>query len=506
MSQPFRSRGFGENALWNAAGAFSSVVVTLTVVPIYLRVLGLEQFGIVAVIATVTGPLSIFNGGVAQGAIKQIAQSIGAGEPQTAPGILAAAWLLNCAVGLVGAVVCVVGGPWIVRLFGVSQPIVSDAQWALSIAGGSWIMSQMSATFRSGIEGTRDQLAVLKADVAFLLLSSVLCVVAVVQFGSIVAYASAQLVAQFGIFWIWRGLWLRRFPETELSVHVAKRYLARIWSHSKWQVGTSAIALFANYGDRYLIGLVFSAQTLGLYNIGLRLQATVRLSITVFSRALFPAISSTSHESQKAEAMFVRAVSCVGLVACLLIGLAAVGAPTVLQWWLGAAAADSLTVTVQLLFVHLLFECPSSFVDSFLNGMGRPRSVMLGSVLVLILTVAIMVPAGLWGGMNGVVWGALTAYALAKCIVAFRASRKAFSFTSDKGRLLRSIYGAPLAAASAVASIMLFEALVPREETPLAAGATVAGYLVIVSLAMLMVPECRKAVHELVQRLRPQRL
>src|SRR5687767_5712946 len=106
-------RKIGRNAIYNVVGTAAGLAVLLIATPIYLKYLGLEQFGIFTLIASLTAPLAVLNAGVSQAGTKFVAQHIAAGDYDTAAAFARHAAVLNVLFGLLGLVILWFLAPWL---------------------------------------------------------------------------------------------------------------------------------------------------------------------------------------------------------------------------------------------------------------------------------------------------------------------------------------------------------------------------------------------------------
>lgn len=103
------------NALWNLIGQGVPMVVAVFTIPLLVKGLGTDRFGILTLAWIVIGYFSLFDLGMGRALTKQVAEKLGAGQEQEIPAVTWTALALMLFLGLVGMGVQVALSPWLVH-------------------------------------------------------------------------------------------------------------------------------------------------------------------------------------------------------------------------------------------------------------------------------------------------------------------------------------------------------------------------------------------------------
>ena len=452
------------NSAWNYAGAIATIVVTLVTVPLYLRALGLEQYGVLAVLTAILVPFGVLNTGVTQAAVKYVASFCAEQDAISAKQCIVASLYINVGMGLVGAVACVSLAPAFLGLgFQVSNDLRPDAEHALRLMGGQWLVALVAGNFRGVLEGLRDQRAVFVGDLFTTVLTALLCSCAALLSGKLSWFVGGQLTATVlaAVYW-----WCRvRSVMGKLPFRwsAIRHKMPLVYGYSSWQGLNALVAVLANVGDRYFIGIVMSAATLGAYNVVLRIQSVARTLFYSVNQALFPAASAATTVAGEAERLVVSATWHVAFLAGSALALVAICGPAFISLWVGPEVSDATGLALRLLIVTLLFEIPSATGSSYLNALSRTRLTALNNIATTVLTLALMFPLGLRYGVDGVAWSGLLGLSLTRAPFHVWMHRRFMASFVDRRDFVRAFYGVILVCAAAVAVISpLFDVLFRR--------------------------------------------
>lgn len=456
--QPVRGRSVLSNSLWNYAGALFSLAATFVTTPIYLSALGLEQYGIMAVLGAIIAPVGVLNAGVTQATIKYVAGYSAEGDLGQARDAVLASLVINLVVGLVGAAVCVLAAPVFLGLgFKVSAELVPDAAVSLRLMGAVWLLSQIAGTFRGVLEGLRDQRVVVLLDAVQVLVTAVSCVVLARATGKLSGFVTGQLVAVVAMTILWFVKARQGLGTLTVDFRAARRHLRRTYDYSIWQTVNTAVAFFANFADRYFIGIFMSAISLGAYSVAQRLQSACRMMFYSVNQALFPAASAALGAEGESERLVLRTTWNVAFVAGLGLGWALVGGPIFLRLWVGNEIAAYAGLALQVLIALLFFEIPSATGSSYLNASGLTRMTALNNVATTMLTLGFMFPLGLKFGLIGVASSGLIGLVSTRPFLHVWMFRHRFRGVASRRAFFNAFYGVCFCClASALVSNQLF--------------------------------------------------
>src|SRR5215469_5872855 len=135
-------RLLARNTLWNLLGSGAPMAIAVFCIPVLIRGLGKDRFGVLTLAWALIGYASLFDFGLGRALTQLVARKLGAGQEKEIPSLVWTSLLLMLLLGIAGAAVVFLISPWLVgrglhipvalqsetlqsfRLLGISLPFV----------------------------------------------------------------------------------------------------------------------------------------------------------------------------------------------------------------------------------------------------------------------------------------------------------------------------------------------------------------------------------------------
>jgi O-antigen/teichoic acid export membrane protein len=418
------------------------MIITFLTVPVYVNILGLERYGLLSLLSAILTPVTVFNVGVTQATVKFVASYAVANQQVKARGCVMASLLINTGIGLMGLLFCFFASDLLHRFnLKISPSLMSEAESSLQLMGLQWLFSLISGTFRGVIEGLRDQRNVFFGDFLNTALTAAFCITLTLSTQNLLGYLTGQLIVSLIMTTYWWRQSVRALHELPLRWDEIRRGISQVFHFSFWQTVNAMVAVLANVGDKFFIGIFLSAVTLGAYNIALRIQSIARLSFYSVNQALFPAASASVAQLGASEALVVRTTWHVSFFAGIALAVIALSAPSFLELWVGAEVSQMAGIPLRILILTLLFEIPSATGSSYLNAQAMTRLTAFNNFTTTLLTLALIFLLGVRFADTGVALSGLLGLAITR--MPFHSWMHARFFTKYVSRteFLHAFYG-----------------------------------------------------------------
>src|SRR5712692_4303683 len=108
-------RLLARNTIWNLLGQLLPMAVAVVAIPLLVRSLGLERFGVLSLAWIVIGYFSLFDLGIGRALTKLVADKLGANEEHSIPPLAWTALLLMLLLGVIAGLVTLAISPWLVH-------------------------------------------------------------------------------------------------------------------------------------------------------------------------------------------------------------------------------------------------------------------------------------------------------------------------------------------------------------------------------------------------------
>jgi O-antigen/teichoic acid export membrane protein len=482
------------NTFANLAGTFWSIAVGLLCVPLFIRLLGAEAFGLVGVFLTLQGVFAVLDLGIGATLNREIARldaTDAGGEEQRdlVFTLQALYWLVAVAIGVaVFMIAPLIAGHWIHP----RSLAAGDVRLCVRLMGVAIALQFPFVLYQCGLLG-------LQRHVSFNALSAVIAtlrgpgILLLLRFGApaprmffagqiaVSAVATAAAAAM-----LWRLLPAAR------PASFSRELLRRHWRFGAAYSASSFANLALLQGDKIILSAMLPLGMFGYYTMAQRLVSGLYAAIIAVDGAIFPRFSAAAARADEGELVNAYHRGCQ-LMAVLLMPLAAVTAffsREILRVWTGDAAAVErthlvLTLLVAGMLLHALAQPPY-----FLQVAHDRWRLITRTNVALLLTIlpAYVVMAKFYGAVGAaVVWVVLNAGYLTMVPLMHRALLE-----GEGRRWLVDDVLLPLAGSVAVAA--LARAAMPVQ---LSAAAAI-GYAAVTGIAAVVVaaalaPHVRRA-------------
>ncbi len=446
------------NASWRLAGTIVRVGIGLISVPIFTRVLGMSQWGLLALFQAAISPLALLDLGLGAATIKYAAESVGRGDREGATRVVHTTLLFNLAMGAVGVVALIVSARWLATsLFEIPTSEAGRAIVGFRLTAASWILGVISATY-SAVLSAHQRYDVTSKLATVGVVSTTGCGLAVAAAGGdVVSVLLAQTVAAAAMAFMWfrAAAWLlpgiATLPKWDVGA------FRRSFSFGVWEAVGTAGGLLAAWSDRYILGAFFVPAMVGFYAIVQMLYTHLYGAFLEMAEVLFPAVSHREGRGDLAGAQ--RLALLVGWTLTTGFGIAAnvlaVVGGDFLHLWISPQAALEATTTLRLLCIGGIVGIAAVAPLYYLMGIGKTQwgaasSTAIG--LTVIATGLVLVPRL---GLTGVGYGLIIGVAIRWVFLAF-IWRAHFRAEFRLGQFAAHVWAPPLVS---VASLVLMTRL-----------------------------------------------
>jgi O-antigen/teichoic acid export membrane protein len=367
-------RLLARNTLWNLVGSGAPMVVAVFCIPILIRGLGKERFGVLTLAWALIGYASLFDLGLGRALTQLVARKLGAGEDREVPSLAWTSLLLMLLLGFAGTAAVLLISPWLAarglnvpsalqqetvqsfRLLGLSIPFV------LTTAG---LRGLLEAHQRFGlINALRIPMGIFTFAGPLLVWPfsrSLVLVVATLVVGRIVAWASHLLLC------------LRVLPELRRSIAWERSAVGPLLRFGGWMTVSNVVGPLMVTLDRFLIGAVVSMTAVAYYATPYEVVTKFWLLPGALLGVMFPAFSASfAQDRERTALLFGRSVKSLFLVLFPIMLCTVALAQDGLKLWLGAEFAQHSFRVLQCLAVGVFINSLALVPFTLVQGVGRP--------------------------------------------------------------------------------------------------------------------------------------
>jgi O-antigen/teichoic acid export membrane protein len=367
-------RALLRNTFFNLLGQGAPIVVALLAVPMLIRHLGTDRFGVLTLSWMVIGYFSLFDFGLGRAMTKLIAEKLGAGRPEEVPGLFWTSMYLMGLLGAAGALLIFLLAPWLVSgVLNIPAHLQAETLHSLYVLA----LSIPVVIITTGLKGLLEayqrfglvnivrvpmgMFMYLGPLLVFPFSHSLFPVVTVLSLGRVIA------------FFVHAYLCYQVVPALCAIVPIRRESAQPLLCFGGWMTVTNIISPLMVYLDRFLIGGLVSVTAVAYYCTPYEVVTKLWFVPTALVGVLFPAFSmSFGKEPTHTTFLFRRSVKYMFLIIFPCVLLMMTFAPEGLELWLGAEFSRNSTLVLQILALGIFINCLAQVPYTLIQSAGRP--------------------------------------------------------------------------------------------------------------------------------------
>jgi O-antigen/teichoic acid export membrane protein len=395
-----------KNVVSNWAGLAVNIAVGFFLSPFILHHLGDEAFGLWVLIFSLTGYYGIFDFGIRSSLVRYVSKFQATNEKDQLARLVNTTLFIYGCLGLVLAVITMVGGWYVDRLFHIPIGSLKDARALFTMVGYS-----VALGFPLGISGgileglqkfdlinwTNIVATLLRAVLIMVVLShglGLLSVALITVFLPLLASALRALVAH-----------------SLLAIPYGWKYVSRESFRQVANYGSVTFMIIVAFQLRFktdavIIGTFLSAAAITYFAVGSRLVDYAGNVVSSLAN-IFTPMSSQFHATgdyAQLRKIFISGNRACALVMFPMVVVLVVMGKSVIEVWVGPRYVSSYTVLLILLIPSALYESQSTSTR-ILFGMSLHKTlayiVLIEGIANVIFSIALVRPLGIIGDALG---------------------------------------------------------------------------------------------------------
>jgi len=403
------NRKFAVNTTFNVVFKLFGVVIGFVVVPLFVRRLGIELYGVWALAGVVVGYLGLLDLGMSSGAItKYVAGALAMDDQVEMRQVVSTSLVTMAAVGAVICLALVLLAPALVSAFKVSAAQRDSAIHLLRIAGVFSLVTSVVRTGEPVAQGLNEYVPLSVIGGLSAILSSLALLVGVwlgwsIELLFIVSNSIGVMLSAL-LWWVVvrRYLPYYAFRAGDVSWSCAKRML----KFGAGLVYANVLSMLAYTGDNLILGSVLSAVEVGIYNVISKPFYQLRAIRAMFTGAIRPLIFAADRVNDMAliEDMAVRRSRLLSIAFVPLVVTAIVVCKPFFTLWVGESLAR-YAVWAQLFLVTQLYAIQQAVVGIIGEGRSKLKALNTFHTVLSLSNFFLSIALTLWLGFPGVIIG-----------------------------------------------------------------------------------------------------
>ncbi len=391
------------NTGYNFAGFGWTLGISLVLTPYLIGRLGMERFGIWAVLSAFTGAFGLLDCGIGSAFVKFIAEHAARRDERALRQTVSTGTFFYAALAVLLIGAAALGAAPILSLLRIPAPLQAEAHMALVVSVLAFGITQSLSAFSSIQTGLQRMDITNRISVVLTALSAGMTVLFVETGAGLIGLSAAACFTA-----LLRGacdltVAARLLPKVGVRVRDLDRQTLRTLFSFGIRLQMAKFAELIGFGfDKLLLSRYLSVTAAGLYQSGALLAAKARDLSALLLAALTPAAAQLDacQDRAKLMALYERSFKYLAAAAVPLMTLLCVSAQPLIRAWLGQGYPAAVTALRALCGAYLLNVLGGPAV-SIAKGMGQPgfqmRAAALQTTLNVVLGLVLIKSFGMQG-------------------------------------------------------------------------------------------------------------
>ena len=370
------------NAGSNWAGMFINAAVVLVLVRVILRNLGVESFGVWALLSSGLRYPMIFESAFSLSTNRFVA--FYRNDSKQLNRFVSASFVILLSLAVITVAAAVLLSFFISGIFtAITDELAGEAQITCILVGATLALRMFEATFSGSLRGYQFDTRVNAVAIVSNLIRAVLTIGMLLVWKSIIAVQLAFGIAAVISLVLMYVVACKSIPNFRINIRdVRKETIRELFRYTGHATGRSGSLIFMYSTLALLVGKVGSAQDVAVYDIATRIPNFIRGLLAGAQNVFLPVVTSLyagGHiEKMKSVVRKGTHISCV--LTCVMVILLFIYAREIFVFWLKDAIVPEMILVMRVLIIA---EVARGFFGIWLPslvGMGHLRSLTIAAI------------------------------------------------------------------------------------------------------------------------------
>lgn len=280
-----------QNIVANLVGKVGSAIITILLVPIYIKYLGIESYGLVGFYATLIGSMAILDFGLSITLNRELAKHDSAKGDNNK--IRNLAFSLECIYWGIGIVICftvmLLSGFIAQHWVKVEHLSISVVTKAIMLMGAVFAFQWPISLYNGGLTGLEKQVLNNGIIIGMSLLRAAGVIIILKYFSPTI---DAFFLWQAGISLLYviiiRFAFWNKMPTSSLRPIFSRIEITNIWRFAAGMTGISVVSFFLAQIDKIVLSKILPLSQFGYYVLAFTAAASINLFVSPISITFFP--------------------------------------------------------------------------------------------------------------------------------------------------------------------------------------------------------------------------
>lgn len=395
------NKKISRNVIANGLGRISSLLSNIVFVPLYMRLMGGESYGLVVAYATLIGSLQVLDAGWSSLLSRQLALRLdesGARSGRSPSNLARTVEVISWVTGIVIGTAFVLLAPWVAGAWLITKTLPQEATIeALRLMGIIVAMQWPSLAYQGAIMGLQDQvrLNAIRISISLAQALGAALLLSIVS-PTVHAYFLWVLFVQtLNTLCMRRLMWARVPKDSNAPPRFDWQEVLASW---RFALGVASIALLGSIltqADKIVLSRTVPLAEFGIYGVAFTVCGVLNVIAGPVLQAVLPRLTqlSTDTDDRRLREMYLHSCELVALIVVPAWMILSFHSRELMSLWMGAGTKAQMAATLlPVLALGSLFNALVTLPYALQIATGWTSL----SVIKNLITVVVFFPALLW--------------------------------------------------------------------------------------------------------------
>lgn len=352
------------NSFYNIAGYVVPGILSIPILGLMSRDLGVERFGLFSIILALVGYASIFDIGITRSVIREI--SIFRDDSNEVEAIISTSLIVVGILGIISSLLICLFSPNILNFLKITHQVINDFKVSLILVAISIPFYLFTQIWCSLLEGMEDFLSLniykTFSGTLVVLLPALALNFDISLTSAVIGLVAARLISLLLIMRICRKFTVK----IKFHNYIFKRLIA----FGGWIAVSNIVSPIMSYFDRFILANRIGSASVGFYTAPSEAIARLGMIPSAIARTIFPILAKKEANSSEVKKFSYVLVLLIMLPITLIIYIYA---KQIMSLWFGNEYAVHSYLILQILIIGLFFNSFAQIPFASIQGKGHSR-------------------------------------------------------------------------------------------------------------------------------------
>lgn len=281
-----------KNSLFNSCAWGATLIINLVAIPIIVRYLGVEGYGIYALLTGLFGYFGLLDFGLTDGVIKYVAHYLQLRDYDSLKRSINAALLVQFFVGGIGVLALWAFDSQIVHLLRIPASLFRAASIGLCVSAAGFFFKMLLNTYNATLKGLQRFDVLAKTTVGFSIATTITVVVVLFAGGRLLAVVIATALLICANLAVVIGLVRHYVPGYRLSLVVARGDFHALLGFGAYVFISRIASVLNSYFLQVIIAVILGPAAVTYFVVPMKLTSAMEGGFYSLTAVIFPYISA----------------------------------------------------------------------------------------------------------------------------------------------------------------------------------------------------------------------